>query len=405
MTAFRFASSDPLDREAMESVRLRSIPRPSLLAEPLDVRHKKTAAALEVLGIDTPLDLLEHLPFRHEDRRDARPIVSLVPGEQATVIGEVRKATKQSGRWGRSRAEATIADDSGVVKAIWFNQPWIADQLEPGARLVLHGRRKDRNQFWVTSHEVAAGVTADDVRAEGMTPVYPATEGITSDRLRELAKRLRGMEGQTVDALPARMRAAEGLPERPAALAAVHFPEDEGETELARRRLAFEELLVLKLALFARKRARREAQAAAVLEATGELVGPWLASLPFPLTADQRAAIETIDADLASGRPMQRLLMGEVGSGKTVVALHAMLRAAENGRQGALMAPTETLAEQHLITLDRLLGGHLPIALLTGSTPAARRREILARLESGELRLVVGTHALIEEPVAFRDLA
>jgi ATP-dependent DNA helicase RecG len=235
--------------------------------------------------------------------------------------------------------------------------------------------------------------------------VYPATEGITSDRLRELAKRLRGMEGQTVDALPARMRAAEGLPERPAALAAVHFPEDEGETELARRRLAFEELLVLKLALFARKRARREAQSAAVLEATGELVGPWLASLPFPLTADQRAAIETIDADLASGRPMQRLLMGEVGSGKTVVALHAMLRAAENGRQGALMAPTETLAEQHLITLDRLLGGHLPIALLTGSTPAARRREILARLESGELRLVVGTHALIEEPVAFRDLA
>ncbi|MEA2387863.1 MAG: ATP-dependent helicase RecG [Thermoleophilaceae bacterium] len=405
MTAFRFASSDPLDREAMESVRLRSIPRPSLLAEPLAVRHKKTAAALEVLGIDTPLDLLEHLPFRHEDRRDARPIVSLVPGEQATVIGEVRKATKQSGRWGRSRAEATIADDSGVVKAIWFNQPWIVDQLEPGARLVLHGRRKDRNQFWVTSHEVAAGVTADDVRAEGMTPVYPATEGITSDRLRELAKRLRGMEGQTVDALPARMRAAEGLPERPAALAAVHFPEDEGETELARRRLAFEELLVLKLALFARKRARREAQAAAVLEATGELVGPWLASLPFPLTADQRAAIETIDADLASGRPMQRLLMGEVGSGKTVVALHAMLRAAENGRQGALMAPTETLAEQHLITLDRLLGGHLPIALLTGSTPAARRREILARLESGELRLVVGTHALIEEPVAFRDLA
>ncbi|MEA2368217.1 MAG: ATP-dependent helicase RecG [Thermoleophilaceae bacterium] len=405
MTAFRFASSDPLDREAMESVRLRSIPRPSLLAEPLDVRHKKTAAALEVLGIDTPLDLLEHLPFRHEDRRDARPIVSLVPGEQATVIGEVRKATKQSGRWGRSRAEATIADDSGVVKAIWFNQPWIADQLEPGARLVLHGRRKDRNQFWVTSHEVAAGVTADDVRAEGMTPVYPATEGITSDRLRELAKRLRGMEGQTVDALPARMRAAEGLPERPAALAAVHFPEDEGETELARRRLAFEELLVLKLALFARKRARREAQSAAVLEPTGDLVGPWLASLPFPLTADQRAAIETIDADLASGRPMQRLLMGEVGSGKTVVALHAMLRAAENGRQGALMAPTETLAEQHLITLDRLLGGHLPIALLTGSTPAARRRAILARLESGELRLVVGTHALIEEPVAFRDLA
>jgi ATP-dependent DNA helicase RecG len=291
------------------------------------------------------------------------------------------------------------------VKAIWFNQPWLVDQLGVGSRLVLHGKRKDRNQFWVTSHEVAAGVTADDVRSEGMTPVYPATEGITSDRLRELAKRLRGLEGNTVDWLPALMCATERLPDRAAALAAVHFPEDEAETEAARRRLAFEELLALKLALLARKRARREAHSAPVLEPTGELVGPWLASLPFDLTDDQRRAIEAIDGDLRSGRPMQRLLMGEVGSGKTVVALHAMLRAAENGRQGALMAPTETLAEQHLVTLDRLLGGHLPLALLTGSTPAARRREIAARLESGELRMVVGTHALIEDAVEFRDLA
>ncbi|MDP8943858.1 MAG: ATP-dependent DNA helicase RecG, partial [Actinomycetota bacterium] len=141
------------------------------------------------------------------------------------------------------------------------------------------------------------------------------------------------------------------------------------------------------------------------LPATGERVEPWLAALPFALTDDQRAAAEHIDRDLASERPMQRLLMGEVGSGKTVVALHAMLRAVENGRQAALMAPTETLAEQHLATLDRLLGGAVPIALLTGSTPAARRREVLGRLASGELGLVVGTHALIEPAAAFRDLA
>jgi ATP-dependent DNA helicase RecG len=401
----RFASAQALDRDAMAATPLRSVPRPSLLAEPLDVKHRRTAAALEALGIETPRDLLEHLPFRHEDRRDARPIVSLVPGEQATVIADVRRVSKQRSRRGRPRVEATVADESGVVKAVWFNQPWLADRLEPGSRLVLRGKRADRNQFWVTSHELAAGVTADDVRAEGMTPVYPATDGITSDRLRELVKRLRGMEGQTVDWLPGRMRAGEGLPERAAALAAVHFPEDEAETETARRRLAFEELLALNLALLARKRAHREARAAAALDPTGELVGDWLASLPFELTADQRSAIETIDADLASGRPMQRLLMGEVGSGKTVVALHAMLRAAENGRQAALMAPTETIAEQHLGTLDRLLGGHLPIALLTGSTPAVRRREIAARLESGELQLVVGTHALIEDAVEFRDLA
>src|SRR5204863_1002140 len=150
--------------------------------------------------------------------------------------------------------------------------------------------------------------------------------------------------------------------------------------------------------------ARREREPAPVLRATGELVDPWLASLPFEPTDDQRAAFEALDEDLAAGRPMQRLLMGEVGSGKTVVALHAMLRCAENGGQAALMAPTETLAEQHLATLDRLLGGHVPIALLTGSTPAARRREVLARLATGELSLVVGTHALIERDVEFRDL-
>jgi len=208
-----------------------------------------------------------------------------------------------------------------------------------------------------------------------------------------------------VEPLPSRLRAAEGLPERPAALAAVHFPEDEEETEQARRRLAFEELLLSELAFGARRRARREREAAPALKPTGELVEPWLAALPFEPTNDQGAAFAAIDEDLAAGRPMQRLLMGEVGSGKTVVALHAMLRAAENGGQAALMAPTETLAEQHLATLDRLLGGHVPIALLTGSTPAARRREVLSRLATGELGLVVGTHALIEHDVEFRDLA
>ncbi|MEA2375899.1 MAG: ATP-dependent helicase RecG [Thermoleophilaceae bacterium] len=401
----RFACAKPLSRAQLESGAVRSIPRPSVLSEPLAVAHKKTAAALEALGIETPLDLLEHLPFRHEDRRDARPIVSLVAGEEATVIGDVRTISRRRGRRGKPIVEATVADESGVVKAVWFNQPWLADKITAGSRLVLRGRRKDRNRFWVTSHEIAQGVTAGDVRAEGMTPVYPATEGITSDRLRELTKRLRGLEVNVVDALPALLRSREGLPERPAAMAAVHFPEEESETEQARRRLAFEELLMLKLALLARKRARREACSAPVLEPLGQLVDPWLVSLPFALTGDQRRAVAAIDADLAAGRPMQRLLMGEVGSGKTVVALSAMLRAAENGRQAALMAPTETLAEQHLITLDRLLGGHVPIALLTGSTPAARRRQILGRLETGELALVVGTHALIEDTVEFRDLA
>jgi ATP-dependent DNA helicase RecG len=291
------------------------------------------------------------------------------------------------------------------MKALWFNQPWLVDKLPPGTRVVLRGKQDNRKSFRVSSYEVAPGASADQVRAEGMTPIYPATEGMGSDRLRELVKGSRGAGLHVVESLPARLRVREKLPERAAALAAVHFPEDEGETERARQRLAFEELLALELAFVARKRARELTCKAAALTPTGELVGPWLASLPFAPTDDQRNAMEQVDADLSTGRPMQRLLMGEVGSGKTVVALHAMLRAIESGRQAALMAPTETLAEQHLATLDRLLGGHVPIELLTGSTSAARRRDLLSRLETGELGLVVGTHALIEETVRFRDLA
>ncbi|HEX8066120.1 MAG TPA: ATP-dependent DNA helicase RecG [Thermoleophilaceae bacterium] len=401
----RFASSEPLSDDELGSAGLRSIPRPSLLERPLEARSKRTAAALEALGLETAGDVLEHLPFRHEDRREARPVAALAPGEEATVIVDVRRIAKRRTRRGRPLVEATVADESGPMKAIWFNQPWVADKVESGTRLVLRGRREQRNSFTVKSYEIAPAVTAADVRAEGMTPVYPGTEGISADKLREFVKGVRGMERHAVEMLPARLRVEERLPERAAALAAVHFPEDQSETEHARRRLAFEELLALELAYIARRRAREVACTAAELRPTGELVDPWRRSLPFEPTADQLRATADVDADLATGRPMQRLLMGEVGSGKTVVALHAMLRAVENGCQAALMAPTETLAEQHLATLDRLLGGHVPIELLTGSIPAARRRDLLARLATGELGIVVGTHALIEAGVDFRDLA
>jgi ATP-dependent DNA helicase RecG len=164
-------------------------------------------------------------------------------------------------------------------------------------------------------------------------------------------------------------------------------------------------LFLVELALAGRKRARAERARARELPGTGDLLDPWSADLPFELTNDQRRAIERIDGDIATATPMQRLLMGEVGSGKTVVSLHAMLRAVESGAQAAFMAPTETLAEQHMATLDRLLGGHVPIGLLTGSTPAARRRDLLDRLATGELGMIVGTHALIEPAVEFRALS
>jgi len=374
-----------------------------VLAEPLTLKGK-AGQALEALGIATHADLLEHFPREHRER-DARSVADLGVGEVGTVAVELRSISVRPTRnRRRTRVEAKVADATGPMVAIWWNQPWLADRLKPGSQLLLHGQRKERNQFAVKEFEQLGGAAAS-APGVGQVPLYPASEGISPQRLRQLVWDDYGLMRHAIEPLPSALRVDEALPDRPAALAAVHFPDDEESEAGARRRLAFEELFLLQLAVSGRRRARREGHRAAPLESRGELVGPWTGSLPFELTGDQRSAVSQLDFDLASERPMQRLLMGEVGSGKTVVALHAMLRALENGHQAAFMAPTETLAEQHLLTLDRLLDGIAPVELLTGSTSAARRRELLGRLASGELNLVVGTHALIEEVVEFRSLA
>jgi ATP-dependent DNA helicase RecG len=391
----QFASTEPLPEDAP----IRSFPKPSLLTE--DVKGPK---ALEKLGIHTWGELIEHLPHAHRDRREVTPVADLSPGEEATVAVAVRGVTVRPMRdRRRKRVEARVFDDSGPMVAVWFNQPWIARQLGEGAGVVLHGKLRRRGEFWVTEHEPFGDGLA--VRSVGLVPVHPATEGISAAKLRELMWDARPLMAAVVEPLPARLRVEERLPDRPAALTAAHFPETEDEEQGARRRLAFEELFLLQLAVAGRRRARREGREARPLAARGVVVDRWRWSLPFELTDDQVGAIAEIDADLAREQPMQRLLMGEVGAGKTVCALAAMLRAVENGAQAALMAPTETLAEQHHRTLDELLGGVIPLELLTGSTSAARRRDLLARLGSGQLQLLVGTHALIEEPVEFRDLA
>jgi ATP-dependent DNA helicase RecG len=230
---------------------------------------------------------------------------------------------------------------------------------------------------------------------------------VSSTQLLTLVRGARGALADVVEPLPAALRAGEGLPDRASALTALHFPDGPDDAQAGRARLAFEELLLTQL-LFLRRRARRRAlEGAPVLDTLPSLSARWLErALPFALTAGQRAAIDAIAEDLASPCPMQRLLMGEVGSGKTVVALWAMLRAVEHGHQAALMAPTETLAEQHFATVQRLLGGEqVACALLTGSTRTKRRADTLGKLASGELQLVVGTHALIEPDVRFRSLA
>jgi ATP-dependent DNA helicase RecG len=391
----RFASTEPLPDDAP----VRSYPKPSLAEEPID-----GPKALQRLGIETWGDLIEHLPHAHRDRRDVRLIGELGVGEEATVAVAVRGVTVKPMRdRRRKRVEARVFDESGPLVAVWFNQPWIARQLGEGSQVLLHGKLRRRGELWVTEFE-QLGAEAP-VHTVGLVPVHPATEGISAGKLRELMWQAYPRMLAAVEPLPTALRVAERLPDRPAALAAVHFPDREEDELGARRRLAFEELFLLQLAVAGRRRARREGRRARPLAPRGVVVDRWRWSLPFELTGDQVTAMGEIDADLAGERPMQRLLMGEVGSGKTVVALEAMLRAVENGAQAALMAPTETLAEQHHRTLDSLLGGALPVELLTGSTTAARRRDLLARLASGQLALVVGTHALIEPPVEFRDLA
>ncbi|HKG37056.1 MAG TPA: ATP-dependent DNA helicase RecG [Solirubrobacterales bacterium] len=365
----------------------------------------KLAATAAEVGIETIGDLLLRVPHSYRDRSDVRPLADLRLGEQATIFAEVRRCSlRRPRRRGLTIVEATVADGTGSVNATWFNQPWLADRLTTGTSVLLHGAL-DRRGFRVADHEIASSGKETGIHTTGLVPVHPATEGLKASRIREWAWRALPFAGDAIEPLPAPLRARLRLAAAADALRAAHFPPAEAEIEEARRRIRFEELFLYQAALAARRQGRREAGPGHVLGPPGGLVERWLASLPFEPTADQRRAFAEVDADLGTGRPMQRLLMGEVGSGKTVIALYAMLRAVETGLQAALMAPTETLAEQHAATLDRLLAAEpLSFGLLTGATPVARRRETLRRLASGELGLVVGTHALIEEGVEFARL-
>jgi len=392
-----FAGTDELDRDALLSAPLRW-PRPSLLHAPLKAGSAKACEAAQQLGLHTVGDLLEHLP---RDRRESRTVAALAPGESATVVVEVRSITSRPvrRRGMKPLVEATVADETGVMKATFFNQPWLQRKYAPGTRLVLHGKYAARNAFRVTSH----APTDEQTGSAQEVAHYPATEGLSSTQVLALVRAHLAAAEHAIEPLPARLRARSAMPDRAAALVAAHA----GELEAGRRRLAFDELLLAQLSLLRRRARRRAAGSAPVLDGAPVLSRRWREQLlPFELTGDQLAAIALLDDELAQPRPMQRLLMGEVGSGKTVVALHAILRAVEHDLQAAFMAPTEVLAEQHFATLQALLPGEaVRAALLTGSTSAGRRADTLAKLASGELQFVVGTHALVEHDVRFDRLA
>src|SRR5436190_2095501 len=385
---FGFASMERPDRWP----RLPGAPRPERLQQPsesLPGVGPALSKKLGKLGLRTVRDLLEHRPFRYEAAVPERKIADLLAEGETAIAGEVRRVSVRRPRRNLAIVQARVADDTGEVTAVWFNQAWLAEKLQPGTRVRLRGQLK-RNEFAVRSYDVnGVSATAD------FAPVYPASEEVTPQRLRGLVERALAFAPDEPDPLPASLKASEGLPLKADALVALHRPCALDEGEHARRRLAFDELLVLQVGL-ARARAGREAAVAPALGEPGELMTRYRGLLPFELTPDQEQAIAEIDRDLAREAPMQRLLQGDVGSGKTVVALYALLRAVEAGFRGALMAPTETLAEQHFLTIEPLcaeLG--VPVALLTGS--------VKSKFE--QARIVVGTHALIQEGVELDDLA
>ena len=379
----------------------RSAPRADRLVGSIETLHgvgPTLARRLAKLGLVVVEDVLWQRPRRYEEAAPLKRICDLFGDEEAVIEGVIRSAT--SYRRGRLKIlTARVADETGEIKATWFNQPWLEAKLVPGTTLRVRGRA-NRHGFAVSSYDLDGEAETGD-----FAPVYPATEDVAQKRLRDLHDQTLDLARDLGEDVPADLLARERLPLRADALWAVHRPRSLPEAELGRMRLAFDELLVLRLALL-RTSAAREGASAQPLGSSGQLIARYRESLPFTLTADQERAIAEIDGDLARTMPMQRLLQGEVGSGKTVVALHALLRAVEAGCQGALMAPTETLAEQHFLTIEELcapLG--VRVVLLTSSLRA--REHGLARqlITSGDAEIVVGTHALIEKEVDFRDLA
>jgi ATP-dependent DNA helicase RecG len=383
-------------------------PRPRLFARPERLEQSVRTLpgvgpaierSLALLGLRSLRDLLEYRPFRYEPAAPERKIAELLIGEEATIEGEVRQVGLRASRRRLTLVEALVSDGSGELTCVWFNQAWLAEKLAPGTRLRMRGQLR-RGSFAVKAYDLGEPrATADNA------PVYSASEEISLKRLRGLGERVLPLARDVPDPLPAPLCVQLSLPIRSDAFVALHRPERPGQGEQGRKRLAFDELLLFQLAL-ARIARERDAFEAPALGPPGELLDRYYQALPFQLTRHQKAAIAEIDHDLAGSRPMQRLLQGDVGSGKTVVALYALLRAVEEGYQGALMAPTETLAEQHFLTVEEICRGlGVECLLLTSALPAKEHEAARARISSGQAQIAIGTHALIQREVEFQRLA
>jgi ATP-dependent DNA helicase RecG len=387
---------------------------------PVDVLKgvgEKKRSALAEMDISTVLDLVTHYPRRYIDRTNQVSIRDLVVGEEALVLATVRKVSTRQTRARRAMVEVELFDGSSYLKCTFFNQPWRSKQLREGAEVAVFGRVevfRGRRQMTNPVVDLVGN------RTGRIVPLYPQSEkaGVSTWELAEWVEEALGRAGSLVDPLPSRARDALELVDRTWAFRQIHDPESMAAAAAARKRLAFDELWRLQMILVMRKRAIERESKGIRHVVDGELVPRFHASLPFPLTGAQLRAIDEIASDLAGPHPMHRLLQGDVGAGKTLVALTALLVAVQGGYQGALMAPTEVLAEQHYLGVRDLLSGltvpdstgslfadrPVRVELLTNRTTAKERDRLSTGLLDGSVDLLIGTHALLTEGVAFRSL-
>ena len=370
-------------------------------------------ARLQRLGIATVGDLLYHFPHRYDDYSTLKPINRLEYGEETTIIGTIWETRTRQTRGGGVVVTSVIADASGTIEATWFNQPYLTRQLRAGRRIVLSGKVDEYLGRLTLQSPAWEPLERELIHTGRLVPIYPLTRGITSRWIRRLMKRV--VDHWTPwleDYLPQTVRERAGLSDLPTAIRQIHFPDDKQAAEEARRRLSFDEFFFIQWGML-HQRQEWQSQRGMPLPTNQVLLETFLRSLPFELTRAQQCSMDQILHDLAQPRPMSRLLQGDVGSGKTVVATTAMLMAVAAGKQAALMAPTEILAEQHYRTISELLanacdwGFDRPISavLLTGSLRRVERRKVYTALASGRVDIVVGTHALIQRHVTFHDLA
>jgi len=376
------------------------------------------------LGVKTVRDLLYFFPNRHLDYSRLKFISQLAEGEEQTIIANVWQAQEVK-LGGRRGTEAIVGDETGNIRVVWFNQPYLAKKLLTNTRIVLSGRVSlFRGRHVFQSPEWETLESSDPVHTARMVPVYPLTQGLRPRPVRKLMKGvIDAWAGQVEDFLPYGLRNRLKLLELPRAIKQAHYPEDEVNKDKARIRLAFDELFLLQLGVMRKKRDWQTGRPGNPFDVRVALLNKFIELLPFTLTAAQQKALAEMLADLASAQPMSRLLQGDVGSGKTVVATAGLVVAAANGYQGAFMVPTEILAEQHFTTICRLLSSMgeeegedyvrsysgllerpLKVALLIGDIRQAGKRDIRKRIIDGEIDIVIGTHALVQKGVEFSQL-